>query len=60
MQTVCEQKLFGANGKNTGFVPQSVVELEMDPAEVKLSIQVFTAGLVVSGLILLGVHALGL
>lgn len=66
MQTVCEQKLFNVSGKpgnsdtKVDFGPHSAAELEMDPAEVKLSIQVFTAGLVISGLMLLAIHALGL
>lgn len=60
MQTVCEQKLFKTTGMKTDFGPHPFAALKMDPAEVKLSVQLFVGGLAVSGLLLLAIHYLGL
>ena len=61
MQTVCDQKIFGVFPEKTQKLQQAVSRIKsMNPAEVRLEWQVFLGGIVVSGLMLLAAHLLGM
>lgn len=65
MQATCGQKSFGIFVDKAESFSQAVsARRHFDPAEKRLArglaLQVFLTGLAVSGLMLLGIHALGL